>query len=348
MELPRSISDVTPGWLNQILPETLRSDEIQVVSIADGVGIFSDILRVTSDQFSLIVKLPCSEPENLEVANALGLHEREARFLTDVAAKSTFSTPHIYFLEHQPPDMVIVMEDLSQALNTGDQIVGASFDQAGSLIDELAKLHAEWWMNPALDAMDWLPAINSPANLATVPGIFMAGLEPLKARANQLPPGSMELCEKLAPRFESLMNHMATGPNTVIHGDTRWDNVFFDDQTPPTVRMIDFQICFKARGIHDVAYFISNSLRIEEQHRWQELIQQWHNNISARGIKYSWEDCLLHYKQSVLYTLVGALSLVGTFDTANERGAQMTQAYLDRSFSHVLEIGAIELIDQLG
>ena len=45
---------------------------------------------------------------------------------------------------------------------------------------------------------------------------------------------------------------------------------------------------------------------------------------------YSFDDAVQHYREAVLYYLVGAMSLIGTFDAGNERGAAMTDAYCTR------------------
>ena len=35
------------------------------------------------------------------------------------------------------------------------------------------------------------------------------------------------------------------------------------------------------------------------------------------------------------------MSLIGSFDTGNERGAAMAEAYVTRTFSHIVDIDAV-------
>ena len=56
---------------------------------------------------------------------------------------------------------------------------------------------------------------------------------------------------------------------------------------------------------------------------------------------------MAHYQECTLYYLVGAMSLIGTFDSGNERGAAMTTAYTTRIFNHVLDADCAAVLDRL-
>jgi len=47
----------------------------------------------------------------------------------------------------------------------------------------------------------------------------------------------------------------------------------------------------------------------------------------------------------VLYYTVGAMSLIASFDTGNERGAAMAEAYVTRIFNHVVDTDARVVLD---
>ena len=65
---------------------------------------------------------------------------------------------------------------------------------------------------------------------------------------------------------------------------------------------------------------------------------------NAYGLDSS-DKTLEHYRQWVLYYLVGAMSLIGSFDTGNERGSALTEAYLTRIAHHIVDIDADEVLD---
>jgi len=83
MNVPKGLSEVTADWLESVLQpsEEFNGVEIESVScenIGEGTGIFGEIGLLTiswaSDgdfPASMVVKLPCIEPENLAVARHL-------------------------------------------------------------------------------------------------------------------------------------------------------------------------------------------------------------------------------------------------------------------------------------
>jgi len=58
------------------------------------------------------------------------------------------------------------------------------------------------------------------------------------------------------------------------------------------------------------------------------------------GVTYGWDDALVAYKESAMYYLSGAMSLIGTFDAGNERGAALVEAYSTRILNHCVDIDA--------
>ena len=79
MDIPGSPKATTPEWLNDALAghgDSTPVRSITVDDIVEGTGIFGEIARLTiannapttSAPRSAVVKLPCTEPENLAVA----------------------------------------------------------------------------------------------------------------------------------------------------------------------------------------------------------------------------------------------------------------------------------------
>jgi hypothetical protein len=88
---PGSAVELTTDFLSEALSTTVRSFSLD--DIGAGVGIFGEIVRVTLDADSgpatVIAKFPTKEPANLGVGIALGIYEREARFLPRCCANRT-------------------------------------------------------------------------------------------------------------------------------------------------------------------------------------------------------------------------------------------------------------------
>ena len=362
MTIPPSLDAIDTTWVTEHLRAAGTIDDasaahVAVTDIGEGTGIFGEIgrLEVTYDPAdagppTLVVKLPCTEPENLAVAHALGIYEREIRFYEDVAPQTQLRIPHCHLAElGDEGDFALLLEDLTVDFEMGDQVEGASLTQAEAVIDALVGLHTRWWESPQLDALEWLPVPDAPAYMATVPGIYRAGLPVLHAEwADRVPVASVDLANRLDPRFEELMSRTGGGPQTFTHADTRQDNLFFarDEASAAGVAFIDFQLSLRGRGVTDLAYFIGTSVQRDvAAENWEALLRRWHEQVTGNGIAYSWDDAVRHYRECALYYLCGAMSLIGTFDAGNERGAALTEAYTTRIFHHVIDADTATILD---
>jgi hypothetical protein len=241
-------------------------------------------------------------------------------------------------------DHVLLLEDLA-GLRAGDQVEGATVTEVEAIVDQLVQLHATWWERPGLYELTWLPTSCDPAYLAAVPPIYAAGLPVLEADwGDRVGGDAVELARRIAGQFDGVIRRTADAPTTFLHGDMRLDNVFFDAAGSPV--FIDFQLSVRGRGPHDIAYLIGTSLNVADQHHWERLLRRYHDGLLAAGVAgYPWDRCVDAYHDSLLYLTVGAMSLVGTFDSGNERGAAMAESYTVRMLRHAVDSGAGRLLD---
>lgn len=352
MTLPGTPTEISADWLNtNVSSAAFGGHSVTAVShedIGEGTGIFGQIARLNltlddGSHNSVVVKMPCTEPANLAVAQMLGIYEREIAMYEHVVPDSSLNAPNcLHAVQLEDQSFVLVIEDMAQEWHVGDQIVGATLPQAEAIVDALARFHVEWWEHDDLASLDWLPRPDAPQYVAAVPGIYAAGLEGLQSEwADRVAATGIEVALELAPKFEDVLLRTAQGPTTLIHTDTRLDNIMFAADGSGEVAFIDFQLALAGRGVADIAYLVMTSVpaEISEQH-WEALLRRWHQAITASGIDYSWDDCLSHYREAALYYLSGSMSLIGTMDAGNERGAAMAEAYVTRSFAHVVDCDA--------
>jgi aminoglycoside phosphotransferase (APT) family kinase protein len=207
-------------------------------------------------------------------------------------------------------------------------------------------MHAHWWQRPELDEMDWLPVPNAPQYVAAVPNIYRAGLPVLEAEwGDRVPPSAIDVARSVDPKFEELLHRTAGGPMTLIHGDTRLDNIFYST-TDDSVAFIDFQLALRGRAAADIAYLIGTSVPHDlARDNWEQLLRRWHDAVVDLGVDgYSFDDAITQYREAALYYLSGAMSLIGTFDAGNDRGAAMAEAYSTRILNHVVDIDAASVL----
>ena len=359
MTTPTTPDAITTDWLEASLPADVlgggKISSMTIDNIGEGTGIFGEIVRLNlaieggnTDSFSIVAKMPCVEPANLEVALMLGIYEREMNMFDFVLDQSPMRGPRRYVAERgDNGTFILLLEDLAHEFDVGDQIIGADLSQAESIIDTLAAFHAHWWESPKLDDLDWLPRQDAPQYQAAVPGIYRAGLPVLVSDwGDRVSADAIALAQALEPKFEEVLLRLANGPETLIHTDTRLDNILFAKDGSGGVAFIDFQLALRGRGVADIAYLLSNSVPTEiASANWESLLARWHDSISAAGVTgYSLDDARTHYREAVLFYLSGPMSLIGSFDSGNERGAAMTEAWVTRAFAHAVEIDAGQVL----
>jgi len=353
--IPETPGGIDAEWLNNALEGWPEIASVEHDDIGEGTGIFGQISRLSvgyadaagSSPTRMVVKMACLEPENLAIANALGIYERELRFYEELASTLPFRVPASYLLQRGDDGrFVLIIEDLAGEFVVGDQVIGATPEQADAVIRALVPFHVQWWEHPDLESMDWLPVPNAPEYRAAVPGIYRAGLPVLEAEwTDRVSAEAIAAARAVEPRFEDLMDRTSTGPRTIIHTDTRLDNILFATDGTNEIAVIDFQLALRGRAVADIAYLIGTSMSIEDgAANWERLLHRWHDGVTAAGVDYAWDDCVLHYKEAVMYYLSGAMSLIGTFDAGNERGAAMVHAYSTRILEHVADIDAIAVL----
>ncbi len=354
MDVPATPADITAAYLNEVASAALGGGEVTGVrctDIGEGTGIFGQIARLDltgtggdgTMPGSIVAKMACTEPANLEIAQMLGLYEREIKMFEHVLDDTPIRTPTCHgAVRAGDGRFLLLLEDLSVDYDVGDQVVGATLDQAERIVETLAAMHATWWEKPELAAMTWLPVPNAPQYLAAVPNIYRAGLAVLETEwADRVPPAAIDVARSVDPLFEELLERTAGGPSTLIHSDTRLDNVFFE-KDGDGIAMIDFQLALQGRAVADIAYLVGTSVPHElGREHWEAILRHWHDAIVDLGVTdYPFDDALRHYREAAMYFLSGAMSLIGTFDAGNDRGASMVEAYSTRILNHVVDIDA--------
>jgi hypothetical protein len=265
---------------------------------------------------------------------AMGLYAREARFYTEFAARVPLRTPRCY---HAGDGTVkpLLLEDLG-GLRAGDQMLGLTVPEARAVMDALGDLHARFWEQPEA-AADWLAAPSSGAYADMVVQLVSSGFSALRERyRGKIEPATLVAAERLSTRWRDVLNASTEGPQTLVHNDTRLDNLFFDVDGAPV--FVDWQIVARSRGTQDVANLLAGSMNTPElSEHWRPLLRRYHDRLVGNGVRhYSFEDCRGHYRQNILYPLGAGIALLGVMDIGDGRG--LGDAINLRALRHCAEL----------
>lgn len=340
--VPREIGEISAEWLESSIGCAVT--DVIVEHIGAGVGFMGQIARVryssAGSSHSVIVKIPSADPGAQMIGGMMRVWEREHRFYTEVVDKvRSVRIPKCLFAHADP--YVLILEDLAPA-QSGDQVAGPSPQQARAVIDTAAALHAEWFDHPALANLDWMPDLNDPST-ESIAQLFPIGWPMFLERyGNSLPQRVLRWCEAFVPGVVDWIHTYDDWPTTLIHGDFRLDNIFFDDDG--NVSLVDWQLAMRAPSTTDLVYFIGTNLPTDLRRTMQtELIERYCEGLVAGGVPAEWanvERVTQGLAEGVLFYCTSFAASILTLDTANERGAALMDSLVRRAFSAADDLDA--------
>ena len=358
VKLPAGPKEVTADWLTGALRETgVISDAtltgLDYEIIGEGVGVLGQLARfkLTYDQpedgapASLVGKFPAAMQENRDLANLFRFYQREVGFYEQIADEVELRTPRRYFshFDTETNDFVLLMEDLGHS-RCGNQVEGCAREEAATTVLNIAPFHATWWNKVDTSRLDWIPYGNDPVN-HFAESSYNDGWENFARNfGDRLSPRAMAVAERLKSKIIAIENAFASPPRTIVHGDLRYDNLFF--AADGEMAVADWQIVLRARGPYDVAYFLSQSINPADRKAIEmDILRSYHEKLLEHGVKdYSFDQCFGDYRISAMFCLVYPVISLGGLDLANERGTALFTAMLDRSIATILDLDCDEMI----
>ncbi|HUD69611.1 MAG TPA: oxidoreductase family protein [Acidimicrobiales bacterium] len=289
----------------------------------------------------VVVKGPSSDPTSLATANAQHLYEREVRFYELVASDVAIRTPTCFAstFDAATGGFLLVLESMLPA-QTSDQLVGLSRGLAAVAVTELAGLHGPMWgeASRGLCFADDVADSLRPLYLQLVPALFTGFLD---RYGDQVTSPTRSVIEWLVPRLGTYLAGRG-GPQTVIHGDFRTDNLIFGGRggTVP-MATVDWQTVAHGCGALDLAYLLTTSLEPEVRRRTEhELLATYHDRLHAQGVAdYSaqslFDDYAWHAFQGVVMLVCSAMLVVRT-----ERGDAMFLTMIERGTVAIEDLDA--------
>lgn len=356
--IPAVAEELTPAWFQDVLRErhpdaTVSGADVAVISA--GVGFVGIVARATLSYSGesgeapteLIVKLPSPDPGSRMIGVAFGLFEREVRFYSDIASECGMDVPGCYFAAYDAGtgSSVLVLEALNEG-RFGDQVAGASGEDAAAAIDSLAKMHATWWESPKLSSHTWITSgienIKQPIAM-----MYEAAWQPAMQRLGHLLPENLrEAAPALGRRAIRTLDSFHGREETLCHGDFRQDNLFFPSGAPGSVIACDWQSPGRAPAFADIAYFIGGSLPTEVRRaNEQDLLKRYWEGLRAGGVNgYSFDQLLEDYRLYFSLVFAGMMVLGGTLPDGNERGRALIEQSVERFVNAMVDQDSLALL----
>jgi hypothetical protein len=342
---------IDAAWLQAILAEAGHAYDVTAVSVVPvGTGQIGDTVRLTigygerAGPPTLIGKFAATNPDSLTVAANWHLYEREVGFYRQLAATARITTAPCYgsALDAEG-NFALLLEDLSPA-RVGDQFAGIAPELAHRAMREAARLHAAFWGKVEGPDFAWLETgpLSQPFYVADVLRSVWPGFR--ERYADRLSDDMIRVCERLSDRYEAY-SRLLDRPRCVTHNDYRPDNMLFGEDGRVTV--VDWQSCAIGQNAVDVAYLIGGAFQSAERRAIDgELLDSYQRELELQGVTgYSRADLAedyRHFSFAGINVAVGAAMMV----KRTARGDRMFLTMLDRHVSHVIDTGALAILDQ--
>jgi aminoglycoside/choline kinase family phosphotransferase len=329
--------------------DSVRS--VTAEQIAAGVGFLSYIHRLHlafdgDGPATLVVKLP-TDTEYRQIAELTGAYQREVAFYSEVLPSAPLNAPRAHVAESAEgsTDFVLVLDDLAH-LDGADHVAGLSLRRAGRVIDELARFHAWGWGDERQAALPAVfPAIDGEATVGLYAMGIAAGWAVHEAHGRIDPPaGLAEFVAGYTELLPALASELAA-PATLVNGDLRVDNLFFDaDDNPSTV---DFQLVMRGSGMIDVAYLVGQGVATDVRRGHErELVERYVAGLRAAGIDgYGFEQAWRQFRIAVALQVTFPLTAMMSWENLNDRAHELVLTLAERSFAVIDDVDALAVLE---
>ncbi|MGA1173388.1 MAG: phosphotransferase [Ilumatobacteraceae bacterium] len=344
---------ISGEYLSKVLAPISGVAKLKISSISPiGTGQMAESYRVKFLQESgekiesVVVKVPSQNVNSRSASRATRCYELETSFYSSLRNSLKVDTPkcfHVWY-DARSDDFVLVLEDIKDA-NQGDQITGATVEQADAAINQLVNLHAPMWGSEKLNQIEWLPKHS--LNVATgtsqlLRSVFAGFAERFAEKVNS---EIISLGERLVSKIDRYYGAFPT-LLTVAHRDFRLDNLLFTPQGNKIgVKVVDWQTVGAMPGASDLGYFIGASFTVEGRRDYEQtLVQSYCERLAAQKIDVSNNEIWAQYRllgTSGYIMAIVASMLVKQTDRgdamfavmANRHGQQMLDLETEKLFA---------------
>ena len=332
---PVSLNDLTTEVLSRALGVEILDFEAEPLGLDRGMlcELFLLDLRYGDAAHGpprVVAKFSSSRELVRSRALAVGIYERELRFFDVLANRTPMRLPDVYasWYDTKSAEFLLLLEAIEADVEV-DQLNGIDAGRAKLVIREMASLHAKWAGDLEIEGLEWLPTLGSPGRRRSLGDHVRNGWNPL---AEMIGPGSDPKIsvagELLERRLDEALANSRGCLATLIHLDLRLDNLLFSPDGT-TVTVIDWQGVGVGPASWDLAYFISQSLTIENRRNHEkELLDLYADVVRTLQPGLDPVELMVGYEEAMWYglTIAAALMVVGDMDEPRTRLLAETMA----------------------
>jgi len=320
LAIPAELEDVTPAFLTEVVRTVHPGVTVTGFELAERKR-YGEVMVSTSDRLKLRLDYAPGAPADLprqvavkmkrSIDAILGeLYQNEVDFYVRVRPSLDIEAPRVVggVCDKETALYYLLLEDLSLRDATFPSAVrDNSLAEVHAVLDQMARLHAEFWESPRLSGdLAWYQR-HGRGSLAD----RMDRSLPVTI-GSDMPnnPFKRDLVERLGADlptlhgfYRALQRHQSTQPQTLLHGDGHIGNTYL--LPDGTAGLLDFQLTAVGCWAHDVNYLIITALPVEERRREERaLLAYYCERLRAFGVANppDAEIAFLEYRRAILWS----------------------------------------------
>ena len=250
---------------NTALAVDIRTTKLKGGFIAD---VLSLTVRFKESTRDFILKMETKNDTSLsKMASSLDLYNREYQFYESVSRFVEIKIPEFVGIvrdDNGCPVGILMENMLSKRsyvinLNLNEEDINVSL----KIVARMAKLHADFWNKDTKVRFPQIRSVDDPIFSPAWSDFLKIQWPLFKAKwENVLTHDELQRGEAIVSNFGDIQKRMATGSNTIVHGDIKSPNIFYNLDNDKEPYFIDWQHIVVGKGVQDLVFFIIESFDI--------------------------------------------------------------------------------------
>ena len=245
-------------------------------------------------QRDYIIKYENNDNDLSIMAKKMELYEREYYFYQHVSHDVNIKIPEFISLIKNDNYNGIILENLySKNYVPNLNLSNESIDVSLKIIEQMATMHSKFWnrntqiLYPKLKKTDdntFKPFYNE-----FISGKYSSFSKKWECVLNKK---QLNISLNIKNNFQNIQDRLASGNNlTLIHGDIKSPNIFYDIENNYHPYFMDWQHCGIGKGVQDLVFFIIESFNIEDLEPIYKLFTHYYFvKLKEYNINYSYSE----------------------------------------------------------
>jgi HAD superfamily hydrolase (TIGR01509 family) len=258
--------------IEDLIKNNMNIDELIIDKAKYKGGFIADVIGfnvVKDGQTSdYVVKFENENPNSLsDMANRLQLYQREYYLYENISTALPLKIPkYISVLKDENGykkgivlENMLIRDGFKLNLNLNTENIDISL----KIIDAMARMHSKFWDKNIKAKYPELKTTDDPIFRPFLQEFIDARMETFKEKwKNTLSVQDMAVYESMKTQFSDVQVRLSDKNTTLLHGDIKSPNIFYDRKNGDEPYFLDWQHCGIGKGVQDLAFFIIESFDI--------------------------------------------------------------------------------------